>query len=180
MSLSTEELQPLIARYTAARNRYKPAHTRLLLLAEAPPAALDRYFYFEDVRQHDSLFLEVMGVLYPTDKKRYLAGGRNETAKKELLHRFAGDGFWLHTVYQTPGLWAEENKDPLPNLLQRLQKIATANTPILLIGAPTYDACYSTLLANGFSVLNERLPFPGSGQQGVFRTKFKALMEHYL
>jgi hypothetical protein len=28
----------------------------LLLVAEAPPSALDRYFYFEDVPVQDSLF----------------------------------------------------------------------------------------------------------------------------
>jgi hypothetical protein len=31
-----------------------------LLLAETPPSSLDRYFYFEDVRDQDSLFRHVV------------------------------------------------------------------------------------------------------------------------
>lgn len=180
MSLPQHEIDQLIERYAAARNRYRPQQLRLLLLAEAPPAALDRYFYFENVSRHDSLFLEVMGVLYPDDKKRYLASGREEVLKKELLHQFKSDGFWLHTLYQTPGLWPEENSNPVPALLSRLQKIITGTTPILLIGAPTFDAAYAPLREAGFNVLNNRLPFPGSGQQGVFRKKFSAVVENFL
>lgn len=51
--------------YAAARNKYKPSHIKILLIAEAPPNNLDRYFYYEDVKSHDSLFLEIMGILYP-------------------------------------------------------------------------------------------------------------------
>jgi hypothetical protein len=32
-----------------AAARYRPDSVDLLLVAEAPPSALDRYFYFEDV-----------------------------------------------------------------------------------------------------------------------------------
>ena len=59
--------------YAAARNRYKPRQIRMLLLTEAPPCSLDRHFYFEDVKKQDSLFLEIMGVLYPEQKAQYLA-----------------------------------------------------------------------------------------------------------
>jgi hypothetical protein len=40
----------------AAAALYRPQRVRLLLVAEAPPSALNRYFYFEDVRDQDSLF----------------------------------------------------------------------------------------------------------------------------
>ncbi len=40
--------------------RYQPEHVRLLLVAEAPPSSLDRYFYFHDVRGQDSLFRYVV------------------------------------------------------------------------------------------------------------------------
>lgn len=180
MATSPEELEYLKARYASARNRYKPAHIRLLLLAEAPPGNLERYFYFEDVKQHDSLFLEITGILYPDRKKSYLASGRDETLKRDLLREFAADGFWLTTVYETPGLSAEENANPLPGLLERLQKIIGGSVPVLLIGAPTYDACYQPLSAAGYRVLNDRIPFPGSGQQKVFRTKFKKAIDPWL
>jgi hypothetical protein len=44
------------ARRAEAAARYRPKAVRLLLVAEAPPSALDRYFYFEDVPEQDSLF----------------------------------------------------------------------------------------------------------------------------
>jgi hypothetical protein len=38
-----------LERRRSAAARYKPAEIDLLLVAEAPPKALDRYLYFEDV-----------------------------------------------------------------------------------------------------------------------------------
>jgi hypothetical protein len=42
---------------------------RLLLVAEAPPAALDRYFYFEDVPRHDSLFRYVARAILESSRR---------------------------------------------------------------------------------------------------------------
>ena len=36
-----------------AAARYRPPEIDLLLVGEAPPEALDRYFYFTGVREHD-------------------------------------------------------------------------------------------------------------------------------
>ena len=47
----------------AAARKYLPERVDLLLVAEAPPAADDRYFYFEHVHSHDWLFLGVAEVL---------------------------------------------------------------------------------------------------------------------
>ncbi len=33
----------------AARQRYRPSEIRILLVAESPPTALDRFFYYEHV-----------------------------------------------------------------------------------------------------------------------------------
>src|SRR5688500_11017084 len=43
-------------RRAEAARRYQPDQVELLLVAEAPPSAPERYFYFEDVREQDSLF----------------------------------------------------------------------------------------------------------------------------
>ena len=63
-------------RRQSAAARWRPADVDLLLVAEAPPSALDRYFYFEDVRTHDSLFRHVVEAVLgerPTrDKAPYL------------------------------------------------------------------------------------------------------------
>jgi hypothetical protein len=56
-----------------AAERYRPEPVDLLVVAEAPPGAQDRYFYFEDVMEQDSLFRYVArGVLgtEPTRRNR--------------------------------------------------------------------------------------------------------------
>lgn len=166
--------------YAAARNKYKPASIRILLIAEAPPSALDRYFYFEDVKKQDSLFLEIMGVLYPELKKRYLASGRDTLLKIELLQTFQSDGFWLMNLSELPfDLTADTPESCVPSLLSRLKKHIDKKTPVLLIKSTLHDLCYPILLEHGYTVSRERMPFPGSGQQRVFRNKFKKAINSY-
>lgn len=55
-------------KFESARLKYKPDLIRYLLIAESPPKTdSNRFFYFEDVGEQDSLFLETMKVLYPKD-----------------------------------------------------------------------------------------------------------------
>jgi hypothetical protein len=160
--------------YNSARNKYKPSQVSTLLIAEGPPDNLDRYFYFEDVKRQDSLFLEIMGVLYPERKERYLAAGRDTVLKHDLLQSFKEDGFWLMDLSEVPCSLANSNLEScVPSLLYRLNKNICKTTPIILIKSNVYDICYSILHSNGFNVNAERMPFPGSGQQKVFREKFK-------
>lgn len=166
--------------YASASNRYKPRHIKLLFLTEAPPNSLERYFYFEEVKTHDSLFLEIMGVLYPEQKKRYLASGREVDLKKDLLENFKEDGYWLMNLSELPlGLMQRPPESYLPLLLERLKKHITKKTPIVLIKTNIYDLCYPVLMANGYNANIERIPFPGSGQQGVFRANFKKAIQSY-
>ena len=46
-----------------AARKYKPANVKTLLVAEAPPSSTERYFYFEHVRVHDSLFRHVANAI---------------------------------------------------------------------------------------------------------------------
>lgn len=49
-----------------ARRRYQPDQIKCLLIAEAPPKeSSGRFFYYENISDGDSLFLETMKVLYP-------------------------------------------------------------------------------------------------------------------
>jgi hypothetical protein len=73
-----EQLRARRPRERAAR-KYRPDVVKLLLVAEAPPAALDRYFYFEDVPRHDPLFRYVARSIVKTEPTR--------TNKAELLAR---------------------------------------------------------------------------------------------
>lgn len=181
MNDMTSDLDFLKEVYSSARNKYKPKQIKLLLLAEAPPSSLERHFYFEDVKKQDSLFLEIMGVLYPEQKEAYLASGRDTELKKELLQRFREDGFWLMDLSEVP---LELSSIPLdacvPHLLERLKKYIDRETPVALIKANVYDICFPVLRSNGYNVNSERMPFPGSGQQRVFRGKFKKLMDAFL
>ncbi len=52
-------------RREAAAGRYRPKVIRVLLVAQAPPAAVDRYYYFPDVAVHDWLFRAVTKTILP-------------------------------------------------------------------------------------------------------------------
>jgi hypothetical protein len=177
MKNTTTDIDFLKEVYASARNKYKPRQISMLLVAEAPPDSLDRYFYFEDVKKQDSLFLEIMGVLYQEKKAAYLASGRETDLKKDLLQCFREDGFWLMDLSDVPlSLSGERLESCVPHLLERLKKYISRQTPVVLIKANIYDICYSSLLAEGYNVKNERMPFPGSGQQRVFREKFRMVV----
>ena len=167
------DLEFLAARYATARNRYRPSTLRTLLIAESPPCDLDRYFYFEAVPKQDSLFLEIMGVIYPEMKAAYLKSGRDPALKAELLEHFQSDGYWLMDLSEIPHeVSGKKPEDSLPDLLARIEKVAEKDTRIILIKSNVYDNCYPALKEQQYSVSEERIPFPGSGQQGVFRERF--------
>ena len=178
MHASDPELQFLLHTYAAARNKFKPSQVSVLLVAEAPPESLDRYFYFEDVKKQDSLFLEIMGILYPDRKRRYLLSGRETPLKKELLEQFKSDGFWLLDLSELPcSLAGEPLEDLVPSLAERMKKSISLKTPVILLKTSVYDTCYVPLLASGFKVSSQRIPFPGSGQQRVFRERFSKALQ---
>jgi hypothetical protein len=180
MGNTASDIQFLKDRYTRARNKFKPPQIKTLLVAEAPPCSLDRYFYFEDVPTQDSLFLEVMGVLYPDQKVRYLVSGRDPDLKRELLESFKEDGYWLMDLSEIPtSLLNDPIGGCVPSLLKRMEKDIESNTQIVLIKANVYDTCYEPLISNGYKVHNERIPFPGSGQQRVFREKFLKVIRSF-
>ena len=167
------DIEFIKAHYAKARNRFKPRNIKMVFIGEGPPDNLDRYFYFADVKKHDSLFLEVMGVLYPEQKKQYLASRRETFLKEELLEHFQEDGYWFISLSEVPcSFIGEPLENFLPSLLERLKNQIDKTTPIILIKANVYDICYAPLVANGYNVYHERIPYPGSGQQGVFREKF--------
>ena len=174
MSHTPSDIDFLQSRYATARNKYKPAGISTLLIGEAPPCDLDRYFYFEEVPKQDSLFLEIMGVLYPELKAAYLKSKRDPALKAELLEHFQSDGYWLMDLSEVPHeLTGGSPEDSLPGLLERVKKVADKKTNIILIKSNVYDCCYPALKELGFKISDERIPFPGSGQQGVFRERFR-------
>jgi hypothetical protein len=68
--VTSDEAMKARARRTRAARRFKPSGIDLLLVAEAPPAALDRYFYFTDVAEQDSLFRSIVRSTLKTEPTR--------------------------------------------------------------------------------------------------------------
>jgi hypothetical protein len=149
-------------RRRAAAERYRPEEIDLLLVAEAPPSALDRYFYFEDVLTHDSLFRHVVeGVM----------GEKPSRDKAPYLEELQARGIFLTHVCEDP---FSSRRDVLPGCIPGLVERCRALGPrhVILVGAATYDQAYDALVAAGLPVVDVRLPYPGSGQQRRFLEGF--------
>ncbi|MGH3009036.1 MAG: hypothetical protein ACRDLM_06465 [Gaiellaceae bacterium] len=144
-----------------AAQKYRPTAVDLLLVAEAPPDALDRYFYFEDVPTQDSLFRYVAKLVLGLVPARC----EKATALSALKER----GVFLIDLCE----------DPLPgrslctcteDLVRRAKSLAPRK--IILIKTTVYDAAFEPLRRAGLPVVAERIPFPGSGQQRRFEAAF--------
>ena len=58
---------PFETPYATASVKYTPRNTHVLFVAEAPPDSIDRYFYFDDVKQGDWLWIALMQALFPSE-----------------------------------------------------------------------------------------------------------------
>jgi hypothetical protein len=140
-----------------AARQYQPHHVRLLLVAEAPPSSPDRYFYFEDVADQDSLFRYVVRAVLDEEPVR---------AKRAQLARLRDCGVFLVDLKLDPKAGNESLDSYVDDLVAR----AAALTPdhVITIKANVCDLTQPKLRAAGLSVSTERVPFPGSGWQRAF------------
>lgn len=167
--------------FSKARRKYRPDRINLLFIAEAPPSTTsNRFFYFGSVRTGDSLFLEIMKVLYKDD---FQSIKELRKRKPEFLKRFKEDGFYLIDACDEPmndnnaHAKIKRCREALPFLIKKLKKLATKETSIILISKSVFEACLCFLKENRFNILNKSfLPFPGSGQQKIFRRKLSRLI----
>jgi hypothetical protein len=179
--------------FAPASRKYHPAAVRILFVAEAPPAYKSkRFFYFTDLQQQDTLFLEMMKTLYPLEVgysgNRFRDGFSSRAIrlrKRELLNRFKSDGFYLIDACERPmphgantALKAALMQKGLPVLKAKVRRLCGAETAgILLIGAVTYDVCADALRDEGVNVLNKAaINHPARGGQILFRTKLRATL----
>jgi hypothetical protein len=155
---------PLAARRAAAA-KYQPKKIKLLLVAEAPPCDVDRYFYFEDVDKHDWLFRYVYEGL--TEKKP------TRENKADHLAQLRDAGLFMIDLH-------EENAEQptaaqltpcIPGLIERCRNLKPAS--IALVKSIVHDVAFEPLKKAGLPVIDERLPFPASGQQRKFLDGFK-------
>ncbi len=185
------------AAFAKATIRYKPATVRVLFIAEAPPAfRFNRLFYFEDLRDGDTLFLEMMKTLYGSTvgftENGFLPGSSAEGIRRRksgLLARFMREGYFLIDTSEEPMPDRASSSQKLallraavPRLIARLKEFAVdQNTPIVLIGGVTYSACAQSLVNLGFKVMNEAMiDHPARGGQLRFRQKLRSTLQGYL
>jgi hypothetical protein len=184
-----------LGRFRRASEQYRPEVIRLLFIAEAPPAfKANRLFYFANLTEGDTLFLEMMKVLYPSntgfDRRSFLSGYSVKLMreqKPQLLERFKRDGYFLIDASEQP---MPENanstikrslmRQALPKLIQRVrQNLNDPSTPVILIGGVTYDVCADTLRDAGANVVhNAMINHPARGGQVRFREKLRAVLKH--
>ena len=167
---------------TEAREKYRPANIKLLFIAESPPEDVKRFFYYEDVPEQDSLFIQMMRVIYDlSDSAKVIRAN-----KKSLLDQFCADGFFLEDALDEPiGVKATEAKIRVIKkhrsaFMSKLAQTVDKSVPIILISRPVHDGLRNLLVQKGYDVLNtEMIDFPGSGGQTNFRIKMgKALQLH--
>jgi hypothetical protein len=167
----------------AAALKYKPNPIKYLLIAEAPPADLSRYFYFEEMIGGDGFYFETMNALYSTNRFDPKFLRKN---KEKFLNCFKRDGFYLIDACEEP----MESKDRsykekqiekyLPDLKSRILGFACPAAKIILIVATVHSICLEELKQEGFCVINKRsIPFPGTGNQGKFREHFLDLLRDH-
>lgn len=181
-------------RFSEASRNYLPDAIRLLFIAEAPPAyRVNRYFYFAALRDGDTLFLEMMKVLYP-DETGYSRGSflpghsakQLRQNKTSLLQRFQRDGYYLIDGCEEPMPDGADTatkrrvmKNALPALELKVRRLAgDSSLPIVLIGGITYEICAEALRKAGGNVLNTgMINHPARGGQVHFRSKLAKTLD---
>jgi hypothetical protein len=181
-----------LERFEQASRRFLPSPLRLLFIAEAPPAfKANRLFYFTGLTNGDTLFLEMMKVLYPVETGfigDHFQPGRTvreiRQRKEILLRRFQRDGYFLTDAHGEPMPDGASTRTKtnlmtasLPALRARLQRlIGKRGVPIILIGGVTYSVCADALRNDGRNILNgAMINHPARGGQVLFREKLRAL-----
>jgi hypothetical protein len=171
-----------------------PHPIRIVFLAEAPPAIrFNRFFYFQGLTNGDSLFLEMMKVLYASEVgfsgNAFLPGHTAKgirASKESLLSRFQGDGYFLIDACESPmpeGATTLEKRGlmklALPSVIRRLEALSPRRkTPIVIIGAVTFAVCSEPLRLDGWEVVNSRMiKHPARGGQVVFRSQLRAALD---
>jgi hypothetical protein len=182
-----------LERFEEAAKRYLPHPLRLLFIAEAPPAfKVDRLFYFTGLRDGDTLFLEMMKVLYPAEVGYSEGALRHGSSvkqmrlrKPELLRMFQKDGHQLIDAYAQPmpdGASAATKtalmRSTLPALQSKVRRlVGKRSVPIILIGGITYSVCAEPLRLGGHRVVNDAMiHHPARGGQKLFRAKLREVL----
>ena len=138
----------------------------MLLVGVAPPAALDRYFYFEQVREHDPLFRYVVRALLGVEPVR--------EDKEAQLRQLTVRGMFLIDLKLDPKTPGEDLGEFVPDLVARAKALAPRH--VITIKATVCDLAQEPLRAAQMDVVDVRVPFPSSGQQGRFLRSMRSTL----
>jgi hypothetical protein len=174
--------------YDEVRDRYRPKHIKMLLIAESPPPAPDiqssRQFYYTDrIRRDDRLFTNTIRALYPDTET--VPEKELEQSKDEWLRRFQADGWYMIEALEdsqehevTKKQRQQRIHDVIPRLIERVRELAEPATKIILIKSNVFDVAAGPLRQAGFDVLNtELVDYPGRFNQRDYREKIRKLSE---
>jgi len=151
-----------------ATQQYRPDQVRILFVAESPPSAPDRHFYFTDVTRADTLWVELTRALYPA------AFGETRVErqrKQEWLQKFQQAGYWLIEAVPDP-IDKKKKEEQIAANTEYVLNLLHAAQPahVVLIAAPVWKVLQAPIRAAGFSLPQTlAIPFPGRGQQRRFR-----------
>jgi len=182
-----------LERFEEAASRYLPDPVRLLFIAEAPPAfKVNRLFYFTGLTDGDTLFLEMMKVLYPSEvgysDGTFQPGSSAKQLrlrKPELLRTFQKDGRYLIDAYERPMPDGADTatktvlmRSTLPALQRKVRcLVGKRNVPIILVGGITYAVCAEALRLDGRNIANNTMiNHPARGGQKLFRAKLRDVL----
>jgi hypothetical protein len=172
--------------YEAVRQKYRPAHIKLLLIAESPPPPphiqSSRQFYYTDrIRRDDRLFTNTIRSLYP--QAQQLSENELQDQKQKWLQKLKDDGIYMIEALEesqvheiTKKQRQEKISASAPRLIERLKHLADKDTKIILIKSNVFDAAAEPLRQAGFNVLNKELvDYPGRFNQKAYREKLAML-----
>ncbi len=151
-----------------ATQRYRPVHVKVLFVAESPPSAPDRHFYFEHVTRADTLWIELMRALYPG---RFGETRVERQRKGEWLQTFQQDGYWMIEAIPDP-LDSRRKEIQIAEHADRVLALLADTQPahVVLIAAPVWKVLQDPVRTAGYSLpQTQAIPFPGRGQQRNFR-----------
>jgi hypothetical protein len=171
-----------------ARAKYRPDRPRIVFVAEAPPENPHRFFYYEDIKTGDALFINLIRALYTEYTEENGCTVKEIRVNKEIiLERFKADGYYLIDALHDPISLELSPRERIKLIKQHQAAIAqqltdlVGNGPfnpefpevgVILIKATVYEALADYLLAERhIPILNRaiKIPFPSHGNASRFR-----------
>jgi hypothetical protein len=156
------------AGYLSLRAPYVPDNRRIVFVLESPPKS-GLYFYNPEGRLSEPLFRAMMKDVLEI----------KPVSKDAGLREFARQGCLLvdatYTAVNHHALCLRERNRRIlrdfPVLVSELREYVGPATRVVLVKANICELLESTLISEGFPVVNRglRIPFPSTGQQRKFR-----------